>query len=257
MGFAAAARADWPIVHRHIEDLKSTANTFEIPISGPLECLTMYLTGVHCQGTGDLDAALRVFQDPRFNLPTASGTPKASNSSSADQVERDFAILAALNTLWILQDSPRQHAGNNAAMLAKLEPICSKHPNTNIQTAFNLAIATVKTSPPAPLFTVKKYLGAALAGAQTAANTQFLCIVLNVMCSKFFSNVVGEQAEKSAQAASVQAQKSGNMLWRSIADGMLSRCMEVQGRTADAQTSLEHAQQFSQQAFAHIKMPGE
>ncbi|TVY50069.1 MAU2 chromatid cohesion factor-like protein [Lachnellula cervina] len=253
VGFSAAARADWEQVRRNIDELKSTAKAFNIPISGPLECLTMYLTGVHYQGVGDLDAALHIYQDKRFNLTT----PKTPNATSADQVERDFALLAALNILWILQDPHRQNADNNTAMIARLEPICSKHQNRDIQTAFNLAMATVKTNPPAQLFTIKKYLGAALAGAQATVNTQFLCITLNVMCNKFFSNVVGQQAEKSAQAASVQAQKSGNILWRSVADGMLSRCYEVQGKNLDAQSSLENARQFSQMASSQMVRPNE
>ncbi|TVY31853.1 MAU2 chromatid cohesion factor-like protein [Lachnellula subtilissima] len=253
LGFSAAARADWEQVRQNIDELKSTAKNFDIPILGPLECLTMYLTGIYYQGVGDLDAALHIYQDKRFNLPTA----KNANATSADQVEHDFALLAALNTLWILQDPRRQNADRNTAMIARLEPICSKHQNRDIQTAFNLAMATVKTNPPAQLFTIKKYLGAALAGAQATVNTQFLCITLNVMCNKFFSNVVGQQAEKSAQAASVQAQKSGNILWRSVADGMLSRCYEVQGKNVEAQSSLENARQFSQMASAQMVRPNE
>ncbi|TVY60746.1 MAU2 chromatid cohesion factor-like protein [Lachnellula suecica] len=250
-GFAAAARADWKVVQQIVDEIKSTAKKFEIPLSGPLECLAMYLTGICHQGTGNLDAALRVFQDQRFNLPTA----KSLNTSSADQVERDFAVLAALNTLWILQDPHHLNEENNKAMLNRLEPLCSKHPNKDIQTAFNLAMATVKTNPAAQLFEIKKYLGTALNGAQATANTQFLCITLNVMCSRFFSNVVGSQAEKSAQAASVQAMKSGNNLWRSVADGMLSKCYEVQGKTSEAQISLTNARQFSQTAFSQITTP--
>ncbi|TVY48017.1 MAU2 chromatid cohesion factor-like protein [Lachnellula occidentalis] len=251
LGFSAAARADWVQVRGNIDELKSTAKSFDIPISGPLECLTMYLTGVYYQGVGDLDAALHIYQDKRFNLPTT----KNPNATSADQVERDFSLLAALNTLWILQDPHRQNTDNNTAMIARLEPICSKHQNTDIQTAFHLAMATVKTNPPAQLFTIKKYLGAALAGAQATVNTQFLCITLNVMCNKFFSNVVGQQAEKSAQAASIQAERSGNILWRSVADGMLSRCYEVQGKNVDAQTSLENARQFAQVASSQMMRP--
>lgn len=247
--FAAAARADWGKVRHYLDELEATAKSFEIPLSGPLECLVLYLTGVFHQGTGNFDVALSIFQDERFTLPTGNNS---SNTSSADQLEREFSLLAALNTLWILQDAPRYNADINTAIIAKLEPICSKHPNTEIQTAFNLVMATVKTNTPTQLFTIKKYLGAALSGAQATANTQFLCLCLNIMCTKFFSNVVGSQAEKSAQAASVQAGKNGNALWRSVADGMLARSYEIQGQKENAQASLANAQRFSQKAFSQM-----
>ena len=110
-------------------------------------------------------------------------------------------------------------------------------------------MATVETHPAAALFQVKNCLRAALNGAQTTANTQFLCITLSVMCNRFFSNVVGAQAEKSAQAASVQAQKSGNILWRSVADGMLAQCYEVNGKTADAKFTRDQAFKLAQMAL--------
>ncbi|RDL35012.1 Uncharacterized protein BP5553_06943 [Venustampulla echinocandica] len=245
MGFCAALLSDWQTVKQNVDHLKSTARYFDIPLSGPLECLTIYLTGVYHQGIGDLDAALHYFRNPRFDLSPA----KSSNPTSTDQVERDFALLAALNILWILQDPKRQNPAMNTSLIAQLEPFCAKHPNTDIQTAFNLVKATVNTIPPPQLFTIKKYLGAALSGAQTTFNTQFLCITLNVMCSRFFSNVVGDQAEKSAKAASVQAQKSGSALWRSVADGMLARCYEVQGKESEAQASMEQARKLSQMAL--------
>jgi hypothetical protein len=245
MAFCMAAVADWPGVKRYVDELKSTAKTFEIPLAGPLGLLTTYLTGVYHQGIGDFDTALRIYENEKFNLTS----PKSSHVSSVDQVERDVALLAALNSLLILQDARRQDPNNNAALLAKLEPFCSKHPSKDIETAYNLVVATVNTNPPSPMYKIKNYLRAALSGAQATANTQFLCITLNVMCSRFFNNVVGEQAEKSAMAASVQAQKSGNLLWRSVGDGMLAQCYEVQGKKAEAREAWERARLFSQKAL--------
>src|SRR6187402_2395877 len=151
MAFCFAWVGDWSEVKRCVEDLNSTARSFEISLEGPLECLTLYLTGVYHQGVGELDAALQIFQGKMFNLSDT----KSSNTSSAAQVERDLALLAALNTVWILQDGPRQDLNKNAAMIDRLRPFCENHPNKDIETAFNLIVASVTTSPPAPLFKVK------------------------------------------------------------------------------------------------------
>jgi hypothetical protein len=247
MGFCAAAITDWPTVQSHIDKIKTTSRDMEVSLVGPLGSVLLYLTGVYHQGTGNLDAALQTFQDKKFNLPAE--TSKSNPTNSADQVERDIALLAALNSLWIVQEGHRRDLSNNGSLISRLQPLCKSHPNKDIETAFNLVAASVETQPAAPLFQVKSCLRAALNGAQTTANKQFLCITLNVMCSRFFSNVVGAQAEKSALAASVQAQKSGNILWRSVADGMLAKCYEVNGKTADAKFTMDQALGLAQSAL--------
>ncbi|KAL5319804.1 hypothetical protein ACEPPN_012862 [Leptodophora sp. 'Broadleaf-Isolate-01'] len=244
MAFCSAGLGDWPETKRYIDDLRATARSFNILPTGALEFLAMYLTGVYHQGMGDLDLALNIFQEAKFALPAA----KSSITTSADQLHRDISLLAALNTLWILQDSARQDSSMNTTLIEKLRPFCETHPSRDIQTAFNLVVATVPTNPPAQMYVIKNYLRAALGGASATANTQFLCITLNVMCSRFFSNVVGDQAEKSAMAASTQATNSGNILWRSVADGMLAQCYEVQGKKELAQETLQQAQYFAQKA---------
>ena len=248
MAFCEAAVADWPGVCKRIDKLRTTARRFKVSLAGPLGCLTVYLTGIYHQGIGDLDAALQIFQDEQFNLLPFAGSIPASGG----HIERDIALLAALNALWILQEAPRQDAFKNTTLVAKLEPLCINNANRDIETAFHLVQATVNTDPPAPLYTIKGALKAALSGAQSTANTQFLCITLNVMCARFFANVVGAQAEKSAMAAAVQAKKSGNVLWRSVAEGMLAQCYEVQGKHLEAKAALEQAQNLAQIALPDL-----
>jgi Cohesin loading factor len=247
MAFCAAAVTDWSTAKSHIDKVEATAKDLDVPLVGPLGSVLVYLTGVYHQGTGDLDTALEIFQDKRFDLPSEAA--KVNPRNSADQVERDIALLAALSSLWIQQDGHRKNPSRNTSLISILQPLCKNHPNKDIETAFNLVMATVETDPSAPLFQVKNCLRAALSGAQTTANTQFLCITLSVMCNRFFSNVVGAQAEKSAQAASVQAQKSGNILWRSVADGMLAQCYEVNGKASDASYTMDQAFKLAQMAL--------
>lgn len=241
MAFYAAGVSDWKQVKLNIDQLRSTARQFDFALPGPLECLALYLTGVYYQGVGDLGTALRIFQDPRFSLIQGKMTPTS-------KIEREFSIIAALNALWILQIPSHQNTANNAATLAMLEPICDKHPNLDIQTAFRLVQATVPINPPNPLFSIKNFLGNALGGAKKTQNNQFICIILNVMCSRFFSNVVGDQAEKSAMAGVYQAQRSGSLLWRSVADGMMAKCYDVQGKKTEAASKMAMAEKFALEA---------
>jgi hypothetical protein len=243
-----AGLANWTETKRYIDDLRSTVRKFEVPLTGPLGHLTLYLDGIYHQGIGDFDAALQIFGDAKLNLTTAKGTA----STTAGQVERDTALLAALNTLWILQDKERRNYDNNSIMMEKLKPLCVNHPNLDIRTAFHLSGATIEKNPPLQLIDIKSSLRAALDCAQSTANTQFLAITLCVMCSRFFNGVLGAQAEKSAKAASVQATRSGNALWQSVADGMLAKCYEVQGKKEDAQTTWAAAYKFSDEALPGV-----
>ncbi|KAG0648326.1 hypothetical protein D0Z07_5190 [Hyphodiscus hymeniophilus] len=245
MAFCAAAVADWLGMKTNLDNLRAAANENGIKLAGPLEILALYLGGVYHQGVGDLDVALEIFQDPKLDVSYF----ESSDLSSAGQFMRDLSLLAGLNALWILQHVDRQDPDVNTKLVTKIEANCTRHSNRDIRTAFYLVLATVKVNPPAPLWKIKKDLGNALSGAQATANTQFLCITLNVMCSKFFANVVGDQAEKSAMAAAVQAKKSGNTLWRSVAEGMLAQYFDVNGKKEEAARAFEQAKEMAQIAM--------
>ncbi|APA07940.1 hypothetical protein SS1G_00438 [Sclerotinia sclerotiorum 1980 UF-70] len=242
MAFCCAAVGDWVRVKQEMSSVATAAEKFEIPLSGRLGTLTLYLEGVYLQGTGDLKAALKIFQHETFEL---------YGLFSEDEVERDVAILAALNVLLILQDELWQDPIENVTLISKLEPYCVNHPTKDIQTAFSIIRATVKTSNSAMIHETKNHLSAALAKAKASHNTQFLCLVLNVMCSKFFNNCLGEQAEKSALAALKQANHSKNKLWISVAEGLLAQFYDISGKRVEAQATFEDAC-----AVAHEALPG-
>lgn len=244
MAFCFAALADWLKVKEHIDAIQKTACEYEIRLQGPLESLTLYLTGTYHQGIGDFDAALKIFESERLQVPNGKALV-----SSNEEVERDLAILAALNTICILQDKPRQDTSFNVVLMERLEQLCVNHPNKDIETAYYLIAATVPMNPATELFKIKQHLRSALNGARITGNSQFTCITLTVMFSRFFTGVVGEQAEKSAKAATVQAQKSGNALWMSVGDGMLAQCYETQGKKVEAQQALESAQAYAAKAL--------
>ena len=239
---------NWTEAKRHIEGLKTAARTYEVPLTGPLEYLVLYLDGVYHQGIGDFDTALRIFRDAKFKLSPA----KTTTLTSTDQIERDLAILATLNTLWILQDKGRQDLDRNAELMEALEPFCVNHPNLDIRTAFHLSGAMVEKNPPLRTIDIKASLRLALDCAQKTQNTQFLAITLCVMCNRFFTGVLGVQSEKSAKAASVQAGRTGNVLWMSVADKLLAQFYESQGRSNEAQDSMASAQRYSEQALSGV-----
>lgn len=235
MAFCAANVSNWTELKAHIDIIGTTTTQYGLSLRGPLACVSSYLSGVYFQGQGNYPAALQVFQSPLFALPDQNPTI----SSSVSQISRDFAILAAFNTILILR-SPNS-TEIDSILIAKLEKLCLTHPSTSLRSSFHLIKALTLDSTSNVLH-IKKYLGYALNGAKEQANAQFMCIIFSIMCERFFSNVVGSQAEKSALAATVQAAKGGNVLWQSVAEGMLARCYDVQGKKEDAERAWVKAE---------------
>lgn len=244
--FCCVTATDWKGARLELTNLDIAARGLDVSERDLMDSFYAYLSGICHQGLGELDSALQAYRDEKFRLHS---TERAS-LLPAQQVKHDISILAALNSIWLLQQGPRKNLDENNTMITSLEPTCAKHPNVDIRTAFDLIKATVESNPPLPTIKSKNYLRTALDGAKKTANTQFLCFILNVMCSKFFTGVVGEQAEKSAKAAAVQAQKSGSLLWMSVGTGMLAKCLEVQGKMAEAQPVYAEANRLTVRALA-------
>ena len=245
MAFLAASVADWAGMKAHLDKLQAASKDHGVSLTDPLKLIAFYVGGVYRQGVGDLDGALEIFKDSKFDLAHF----QSSNLSSTSQILRDLSIMAALNTLLILQQPARRDHDVNAELVAKIEGICEHHPNKDVQTAFNLVLATINVNQPLSMIKIKQHLGNALSGAQATMNIQLLCITLNVMCNKFFANVAGEQAEKSAMAASYQAKKSGNTLWKSVAEGMLAKAYDMNGKKEEAAKTFEQARRMAQLAM--------
>ena len=208
----------------------------------PLAQFADYLQGVIHQGTGDLDAALSVFQSPSFALPAAKST---------DGVQRDLSILAQLNAILVLREpsSSTKHQ-TLERLFAAVEGDCVAHPNRNIQSAFNLVKAT--SHPSDAGIKRKNNVQAALNAAGSVANMQLKCMTLNFMSWTYFRGVVGEQAEKASRAALKLARDSSNVVWASAAAGMLADTLEVQGKMSEASSARADAVKLAERVVPGV-----
>jgi len=245
LAFCAAEVSDWKLMKTHVDRLETAIKSLNVPMSGPLGFFVLYLEGVYHQGVGELDTALDIFKDPKFDLSQF----QSASLNAVNQFIRDVCLLAALNKVWILQHPDWQDASVNTRLIANLEGFFQNHPTGDMQTAFNLVVASINVDPPAQMVKIKSHLGTALVRAKATGNAQFVCLTLNIMCSKFFSGVVGNQAEKSAMAGRMQAQRSKNVLWMSVAEGMLARCYDVSGKKERAASTWEQARMLAKRAF--------
>lgn len=179
-----------------------------------------------------------------------NGIPQNNTSHIASEL----CVLAALNRIWIMQSPAHSHDGETAQLLDFLRPLCEDNPDLDIRIAYNLVLASITLDPPLPINQVKQHMKLSLNGAQNTSNTHFLSIALNIMRNKLFENVVGEQALKSARASTAQAKKSGNLLWMSVAEGMLAQSLEQQGLKEEAEKTREDGIRLANEAHLRTQV---
>ncbi|KAM0435282.1 hypothetical protein ACHAPT_003376 [Fusarium lateritium] len=239
LGLYAASHCQWDTVEQFLVKLETliTPST-----QGILKLLAMYLSGVYRQGTGDLQTALDIFRGPSFDI--------AQRGTGVKAAHRELAMLAGLNRLWIMQHPSQRDDQETLELMEQLQPLCSSHHNVDLRTAWHNVMAAISTEPPQQLNQQKQHIQAAMGGSKSTNNVLGAAVTLAIMRNRLFENVIGEQALKSAMAAAKQAQRSGNVLWQSVADGMLAQSYEVQGQREEAAREWEKATREAGEAFS-------
>lgn len=207
-----------------------------------LRLLAIYLSGVYHQGIANLPAALAIFQNPCFDLSQFGANIRAPH--------REVALLAGLNRLWIMQHPSHYDNTETMELKEQLGALCTNHPNIDLRTAWHNVVAAMDFDPPQQLNQRKQHIQIAMSGSKTSSNVLGIAITLATMRSRLFEHIIGEQAIKSARAASIQAQRSGNVLWQSVTHGMLAQSYEVQGQRDEAAQEWEKATREAKEAFA-------
>jgi hypothetical protein len=207
-----------------------------------IRLLSVYLTGVYYQGTGDLPTALNVFANECFTSALGDGHGMKVG-------QQEVALLAALNLLWIMQHPSCRNDAESVELIEQLQPVCMNHWNIDLRTAWHNVMAALVTDPPQQLNQQKQHIHAAMGGSKVTNNLIGSALTLCIMRSRFFENVIGDQALKSARAAAKQAQRTGNVLWQSVADGMLAHSYDVQGQREESRLEWEKATQEAKDAF--------
>ena len=235
--FLLCARSEWEKARTILDEIKNISVMLQGKIPLDFRSLYRYLEGTICQGTGNLTKALAIFRGSDLALPPNS------NKTSHNNLRRDIALLAAVNTILILRSPSHSSHHLLPTILSTIDPYLSVSPNKNLLASRSLLISNLPPSTHDLLSSeslsstllIKKHLSTALNIAKTIGNAQITAMTLSVMSAKFFKGVVGEQAEKSARAGQNMAFKSGMKLWMSVSNGMLAETLERQGKRDEAE----------------------
>lgn len=194
---------------------------------------TTFLRGVIQQGLGNSKAALKYFQDPSLALPSPA-------PNRVHEAKTDLSILAAFNALLIIRDPAHPSFSSAATTVAALLPLTHGHPNRSIVAAMHLIKSVV--APSGILIDRKKSVQDALNNGRTATNNQIVAVTMSVMSSLFFKDIMGDQAQKSVQAARALAIRANSELWCAVAYGAMATMAAKQGKYHDAEAAQERIQ---------------
>ena len=217
--FTYCIRSEWPAARKMLEDATQARPQ---TTSNATRQILMYLDGVLKQAAGNELAALACYQHPELILP-----PSTAKLTGPDL---DYRMLSALNSIPILRQSESTRA-EAEALLDRIEPLCVQHPNRSMIATSNVLRATAGGL---QIIKIKAYLQVALKAANNPKNPQLLAITMSLMTSSFFHMIVGDQAEKSARVAVTLSQRAKNPMWTAVANGMLSRTLELCGKNEEA-----------------------
>ena len=214
--FHFCLRCRWKDAQRSVDTLRKGLESEAFEVSEELERWVVYLQALIEQGTGNLEAARRIFRSPILH----DARKMAGANKRLGQVRDDLWTLSRLH-LFLMDDGEEDDEAAADAVVALLRAsVPDRHPNDHLRCALALASAT-KTATPAKAAAAaarrrsdgpgaaasastitrqKAELQKALELARTLGNAQLLAMSMTAFVGIFFAHItVGEQARKEPQ----------------------------------------------------------
>lgn len=236
-------KSEWHDARAALTDLHGTVDRLGSQTPLYLRCFAQYLRGVVEQATGEFKSALQSYSSPLLFVPTP-------HDRSASHIQTMLAILAALNTLHIL-NGEGSSSTRAQGILATLAP---HFPGGNVSNG----ASTVASSNPqlvsaykfaATLFgdlqiSKKSSLQASLHAAKTAGNMQLLTFCTTYLYDFMCRGILGESNVNNAKGALMSARKLESKTWVCVAAGQLADAFALEGNMQRAEQGRQEANEF-------------
>ncbi|KAF2206992.1 hypothetical protein CERZMDRAFT_71875 [Cercospora zeae-maydis SCOH1-5] len=245
IAFAFCGISDWP----HAINALQAYHEKDIPqLEGPPQAafatLAVYLDAVVKHGSGDLEAALRLYRSPALQVHL-TGSIK-SDAGPMNPIK----ILSALNSVEILHSQGKHKEAD--MLLDWAEPHCvvtsnsdgGEHGSRAMESLFYMLKAVASQRAGGLIIDTKSILQRSVKAAQGVGNDQLLMCVMNIMTDAWFKNIVGQQAVSSGKSARGLAGKNNNKLWRAVGTRMYADTLELSGQLGQAEEMRQDAQRL-------------
>ncbi|EMC96162.1 hypothetical protein BAUCODRAFT_47807, partial [Baudoinia panamericana UAMH 10762] len=227
--FAHCNRFDWIAASKALEELDEMSAQSEVAFDDLTAVTATYLNAVCKQGLGDIPGASELYALPQLKFKSNSKAPSAL---------KDIQATATLSRILILRHEGDVQQADQ--LLGSVESYCLTHGNKSLVAAYYI-VKSLNQAPNNAIIKLKQFLQSAVQAAKTASNQPLICIVMNLMTQSFFSNIIGDQAVKSARVSRTLALKANNRLWTAVADRMYAGTLELSGEGKDAENARRDA----------------
>lgn len=235
MTMNACSRAQWSTASDSLDEAQACPSMTSYGGSALRKRWETFLRATMLQGTGKTEEALSLYNSDVLQLPPTA-------SPRVQDPEVDLCVLAALNTVLITIDPNHLEHGVATTLHEAVLPHVANHPNKSLRAAHDLLRSVL--NPQDKLIDKKKHFQNCLSAARTVNNTQLVSIALSLMCTMFFKNVVGEQAQKSVSSARALADRSRSALWKSVSTGLQEEIALRHGNEAEASNAAMENQRL-------------
>ncbi|OAP56842.1 hypothetical protein AYL99_08954 [Fonsecaea erecta] len=230
--FLQCSKGLWPAANDTLDKAHAISQDLGDALPVNMKYCLLYLRGAVLQGTGDLTAALQVYQSPLFDLNTPQTSPSAgsgtsnriANSHHADSdVTRNFSILAAMNSALIIYNPAHPQHKRLSSLIKTLIPAVQNCGNRYIRAHFMLLESILSTNTLAEKQLLRQAMdeGKAIGSAQTTA------LALIYMHDQLYKGTLEKPALKCAKAAGHQARRWGQPMWMHVAAALEAQTLEI------------------------------
>ena len=243
--FLLCTRSAWKEARDNLTQLVAEVAPTSKQLSSGFSTYSLYLRGLIHQGTGSLESALSCYQDDALRMKHQD--PRQWTLTSPALLE--LSIFAALNSLLIIRSPSHPMHHLQSSLLASIQPYCSSTSNKSLYIAYNIVLTASQDAE--RIIDTKQFLQSAINALKTSTNHSLTCVLLAMTSHKFFTGVIGAQAEKSAISSYNQARKACDSLWITVTAGLLADSLQVQGKPQEAlkyhQEGLQIAQELPEE----------
>ena len=243
LAFLKCQKGEWDKAKKAVDTINKLSEELGDGFPQSMACIVQYLQATIHQGSGDLHAALEVYQARMFDLgqflrgSEPSAVYHRSHDSELDTM-RNIAMLAAMNRLLIMNDPSHSQYDRVSAIVEQLNTLVKSSQDRNIQASYTLIHSLITQT---GILRSKQSLISALNSAKAISNGQITALVLMTMHQKHFTGVTDEHAVKCVKATSMQMRNWGNPMWMHVTAGVEADALEFQGKGAEAESKMADA----------------
>lgn len=244
--FLQCMKGLWTAAKQPIRDASVLLKPHQHELPKSMSCALNYLNGAVHQGEGNLKRALQVWESPIFDLDSFLHRPTSDQARTPRRHEdldtevcRNFAILACMNRLFIIDDESHPKHGDKANVIALLGHFAKSTQDSNISAAQMLVHTVLAQS---GIWGTKEGILKAMDASKKVMNHQLIALVLMVMQQSFFVGATDQHGQKCVNACFIQTRSWGNPTWTHVMQGIQAESMRFMGQFDESSQKMDAAQ---------------